>query len=263
MPTPLIIGHRGASAAAPENTMAAFRLALEANADGVEFDVRLTKDAVPVVIHDDTLRRTGGVNQRIAELTLAQLKENDVGSWFAKDDFRGERVPTLFELFELFAPTSAVLYLEMKSEPAQREELARTCCEALAQASLKDHVVVECFDLAAIELVKSIDSSIRTAALFEPTLRNTPLAGSATKMIDKALAVGADEIALHHKLANARAIEMAQTANLSVVVWTVDDPSWISRARANGIKALITNNPALMVERRETLSGGLSNGSVD
>ena len=250
MLSPLIIGHRGASAIAPENTIAAFRLALEANADGVEFDVRLTKDSIPIVIHDDNLRRTGAVNKTVADLTLAELKEIDVGSWFTKGDFRNERVPTLFEVFELFAQTSAVLYLEMKSESDQREALAQTCCDALAQTRLKDQVVVECFDLAAVELVKAIDPTIKTAALFEPTFRNTPLARSATKMIDKALAVGADEIALHHRLANARTIEMAHSANLNVVVWTVDDPKWISRANANGIRALITNDPALMIERR-------------
>jgi glycerophosphoryl diester phosphodiesterase len=251
MPSPLIIGHRGASAVAPENTMAAFRLALETDADGVEFDVRLTKDGIPVVIHDDNLRRTGGVAKRVVDLSLSELKTIYVGSWFTRSEFRSEQTPTLTELFELFEGTAAMLYLEMKSDPGQGEELARTCCEALKQTPLKDQVIVECFDLEAIGTVKSIESSIKTAALFEPTLKNTPLASSSRKMIDRALSVGADEIALHHRLATPRAVENAHAANLGVVVWTVDDLSWVSRARVQGIKALISNDPAKMIQQRE------------
>jgi len=102
MPVPLIIGHRGASAVAPENTMAAFREAITVGAHGIEFDVRLTSDGVPVVIHDSTLRRTGGVNQRVADLSWHDLSEVDVGSWFRPGSFADETVPSLRELFDLF-----------------------------------------------------------------------------------------------------------------------------------------------------------------
>ena len=73
MNTPLIIGHRGASAVAPENTLAAFREAIAVGADGIEFDVRLTRDGFPVVIHDSSLRRTGGLSQRIGDLTWSEV----------------------------------------------------------------------------------------------------------------------------------------------------------------------------------------------
>src|SRR6185369_3234163 len=101
MNSPLIIGHRGASAVAPENTMAAFREAIAAGADGIEFDVRLTRDRVPVVIHDSTLHRTAALPQRIAELSLSDLKSVDVGSWFARKKnlplgaFANETIPSL------------------------------------------------------------------------------------------------------------------------------------------------------------------------
>src|ERR1044072_5562883 len=98
MPKPLIIGHRGASRFAPENTMAAFRLAVESGADGVEFDVRLTKNGVPVIIPDDNLRRTGNSNARVADLSLEEVRKFDVGSWRGPE-FKGEPVPTLTELF--------------------------------------------------------------------------------------------------------------------------------------------------------------------
>src|ERR687897_900990 len=92
---PLIIGHRGASAVAPENTMAAFRKAIEAGADGIEFDVRLSRDGLPVVIHDDSLRRTGSRPERIADLNAEDLRKVNVGSWFSNDEFHDETLPTL------------------------------------------------------------------------------------------------------------------------------------------------------------------------
>src|SRR5215813_10685404 len=98
---PLIIGHRGASAVVPENTMAAFREAIAAGADGIEFDVRLTRDGVPVIIHDDSLRRTSGLSQRIAALTWSRLEQLGVG------------VPSLDELFTLFETNNLALYLEI------------------------------------------------------------------------------------------------------------------------------------------------------
>jgi glycerophosphoryl diester phosphodiesterase len=82
MKTPLIIAHRGASAVAPENTIAAFRRAIEVGADGVEFDVRLARDGVPVVIHDSTLERTAGLKRGVSDLTSEELSQIDVGSWF-------------------------------------------------------------------------------------------------------------------------------------------------------------------------------------
>ena len=100
MSSPLIIGHRGASAVAPENTMAAFREAIAVGADGIEFDVRLARDGVPVVIHDSTLRRTGGLNKRVADLSAEEISKIDVGSWFAPR-FANETVPSLRDLFTL------------------------------------------------------------------------------------------------------------------------------------------------------------------
>src|ERR1041385_5287703 len=104
MPSPLIIAHRGASAVAPENTMVAFRAAIAAGADGIEFDVRLTRDGIPVIIHDSTLRRTAGVAARVADLDWTELQRVDVGSWFTRsgNSFPNETIPSLEELLTLF-----------------------------------------------------------------------------------------------------------------------------------------------------------------
>ena len=221
MSTPLIIGHRGASAVAPENTIAAFKEAIAVGADGVEFDVRLTRDGVPVVIHDGTLRRTGGLQRRVADLTWAELEQVDVGSWFDRK-FAHATVPSLDQLLTLFESNNLVLNLAMKSDSAsEHAPLADACCRLINEHSLKQRVIVSCFDLPVLKVVKNIDSEIKTAAL-----------------------------ALHHRLARKDLIDKAKLLGWIVAVWTVDDPGWIERGRSSGVDALITNNPAAMLAHR-------------
>src|SRR6266550_5167468 len=120
---PLVIGHRGSSAVAPENTIAAFVRAISDGADGFEFDVRLALDNEPVVIHDSSLQRTARIPGVVAQLTSKELQKIDVGSWFnhqrpddAKKEYETETVPTLDRVFDLVKDTTQILYLEMKSE---------------------------------------------------------------------------------------------------------------------------------------------------
>ena len=227
MSGPLIIGHRGASAVAPENTLAAFDAAIAAGADGIEFDVRLARDSVPVVIHDETLYRTHRVRQRVADSSVNQLNELDV--------------PSLAQVFELFASNKLLLYLEMKGKEIQ---LAEECCRLVEQYRLKDRVVFECFEHSGLKTIKSIDSTLRTAALFQPP---------ASFIVKRALGIEANEIALHHRLSNKRTVERARLADLNVVTWTVDDPVWIKRAQELGIHALITNDPAALIAVRNAI----------
>jgi len=223
----LIIGHRGASAVAPENTIAAFAAAIAAGADGVEFDVRLSSDCVPVIIHDDTLQRTAGLRKRVADLTVDELRE--VG------------VPSLRELFELMAGNDLLLYLEVKESSA---ELSALCCRLINEFSLATRVIVECFDL---KVLRSLDPSLKTAALFEPRIFTD------RHLVDRALEVGASVIALHHRLAKPALVEEARAAGLSVVVWTVDSPAWVALARTMNIEALITNDPARLIEAADQI----------
>jgi glycerophosphoryl diester phosphodiesterase len=250
---PLILGHRGASAIAPENTLAAFSQAISDGADGIEFDVRLSSDGVPVVIHDPTLNRTGLISGRVRELTSAQLKEIDVGTWFDKRSgaFTGEKLPTLEEVFDLFAGTSVALYVEMKCDADEGASLASAIVDQIHARNMKELVVVESFDLSAIREIKKIDPGARTAALFEPKFSKPVAAIRSQTIINLARTHGADEIALHHTLARKRILEEAQKEEFEIVVWTVDDPVWVDRARTYGIKALIANNPRPMVEFRD------------
>jgi glycerophosphoryl diester phosphodiesterase len=260
---PLILGHRGASAVAPENTLAAFSRAICDGADGVEFDVRLSRDQVPMVIHDASLKRTGLVDKLVSELTAEELQGIDVGRWFPAGfnrsaqarpvSYAGERLATLEQVLELFGTNNGLLYIEMKCEPREGAALAAAVVQLTHESEMADRVVVESFDLAAVAAVKRNDATIRTAALFEPKLARPISTLRRLTMIDLARQCGADEIALHYTLASARVIEKGKAEGLEIVVWTVDDPEWIFRARSLGIKALIANNPAMMAHHRNSL----------
>ena len=254
---PLILGHRGASAVAPENTLAAFSRAMSDGADGIEFDVRLSSDGVAVVIHDATLKRTGLLERSVSELTANELHEIDVGSWFAnstrnlRSSFVGEKLPLLEQVYELFRGHNGLLYVEMKCDRDEGAVLAEEVVRLTRVSGLQERVVVESFDLSAIAAVKKIDPAIRTAALFEPKLSRPISSVRRLRMLNAALDVGADEIALHHSLTSARVIEKARREGLEIVVWTIADPAWIGFARSLDIKALIANDPALLLRHRK------------
>jgi glycerophosphoryl diester phosphodiesterase len=247
---PLIIGHRGASAHAPENTLVAFTRAFEAGADGIEFDVRLARDRVPVVIHDVDLRRTALMKGSVAHLSSIELGRTDVGTWFnhrhpsrARAEFAGAVVPTLSQVFEMFG-RNALLYVEMKCAARETCALAAEVAKLVRSHSVIDRVIVKSFTLDAIKEIKRVNPSIRTAALFERKL-SSPVP-SARRLIEGALACGADELSLQRTLASRRILFEAMRRNLKTIVWTVDDPAWIERARRDGVHALITNDPAMM-----------------
>jgi glycerophosphoryl diester phosphodiesterase len=254
---PLIIGHRGASAVAPENTLAAFSRALADGADGIEFDVRRAQDGVPVIIHDASLMRTAQIDSLVAPLTSTELVRLDVGTWFnrqyprfARDEYTREKIPTLEAVFRHLHTAKALLYLEMKCNGCDDPELAVEVVNLVRAHAMVDRVIVESFELTAIHQVKRIDSRIRTAALFEPSLARPVSFVRRLKMVGLALDCGADEIAFHRALVDRHTVAKAKTSGLKVVVWTVDRPDWIKRGESMGIDALITNDPAQMLFER-------------
>ncbi|PYS35024.1 MAG: hypothetical protein DMF75_04855 [Acidobacteria bacterium] len=261
---PLIIGHRGASVA-PENTLAAFARALDEGADGVELDVRLARDGVPVVIHDATLRRTGLREGIVAEMTSAELGQIDVGSWFNRAnpeftnrEYAGLFVPTLDEVFRFFNETpsrKAIIYVEMKTDKAEQSsnELAHSVVQSINEFEFRSRVVVVSFNLNALAFIKQIDGEICTGALFEP--RHTARKLMTTRrMIASAIDSGVDEILLNRLIVTRNSVLSALELKLRPVVWTVDHSKWIRRANMLGLHAIITNNPVEMAAARGQIS---------
>jgi glycerophosphoryl diester phosphodiesterase len=250
--TPLIIAHRGASAHAPENTLAAFRAASDAGADGVEFDVQLTKDGVAVVFHDYDLRRIASTDRRVCDMTAEEVVRIDVGKWFetktGNSSFVGECVPTLSFVLNLLAAFPGRIYIELKAEEGNASPLVAAVCEAIKDSPLLPQMIVKSFRLNVIPEIRERLPEVKTAALFAPKVMD--YLRRKKHIIALARELGADELSLHRSLASKKLCSLAVDAGMPVTIWTADNTTWISLARDRGIHAIITNDPAKMLAAR-------------
>lgn len=255
---PLIIGHRGASSFAPENTLAAFRRAIDDGAEGIELDVRLAADGVPVVHHDATLKRTAGRDVRIADLTSQKLAEADVGSWFEqhapnhwRPEYAGERIPTLQATLQYLEDFRGLIYIELKCAEDEARTLVGAVCDLLAGSSVADRAIVKSFRLACIPEMRTRMPGVRTAALFAPKIMT--ILRKEKYLVNLAVEFGADQLSVHYSLATKKLMKNAEKRSLPVTIWTVDHPRWLKRSLKLGLDALITNDPGRMLALRQRL----------
>jgi glycerophosphoryl diester phosphodiesterase len=163
----LVIGHRGFSAVAPENTLASFKKAMEVGVDMIELDAHLSKDGQVVVIHDDTLNRTTNGNGKVISYTLNELKQLDAGSWFGSH-YSGERIPTLKEVLKL-TYGEVPLCIELKGGdlgPYTLKDLADRSLQEVEKAGMLSQVLFASFDLSAIERIREKNPSIPVALIY-------------------------------------------------------------------------------------------------
>lgn len=231
-------------------------MALDAGADGVEFDVRLARDDVPVVIHDTILTRTGRRPDRVADLSSQQLGKIDVGSWFgskfpkrAQADFAKETVPTLAAVLSLLTPSSGLIYIELKCDQTNYQALAKAVCDIVGRMPLLPRVIIKSFKLAAIPEVRHHLPTVQTAALFAPQIMD--FLRRRRYVLAIAREFGADQISLHRSLASPKLVSLANEANMPVTVWTADHHKWITRCQKLGIGAVITNDPSNLLAERD------------
>jgi glycerophosphoryl diester phosphodiesterase len=229
-PRPLILGHRGAPRGAPENTLRAFRLALEEGADGVELDVQPSADGVPVVLHDDTLDRTTDLSGDVATLPWERIAEARAG---------GEPVPRLEEVVAWAAEAGAFLNVELKRPGAEAASL-----DAIARAGLQARTVFSSFDAASVAEVRRLDPAAACYLLSE---------GRAGMAMAAARQLGASGVCLAARRSTPAALAEFRRAGLPVVVWTVDRPYRIRGLLREGVRGIITNLPALAVQVRAEL----------
>ncbi len=259
---PLIIAHRGASSSAPENTLAAFQKAIDDGAEGVEFDVRLAKDGVPVIFHDENLRRIGQKEGNILSYTSLELQSINVGLWFnakhpnkADDRFAVENVPTLAQLLEFLKDFEGLIYIELKCAEKENAALVKAVCETISGSKLLPSMIVKSFNFDAIRQIKQQFPEVRTAALFAPKTRT--ILRDKTSILEKAEHYAADELSIHCSLATESFIQKAEQRGFPVTIWTANNSVWVKRAVDLGINAIITNNPAkLLAKKREIFAAG-------
>ncbi len=230
MPPFLCIGHRGAAGHEPENTLRSIRRALEMGADGVEIDVRLSKDGALVVIHDATLRRTTGTAGAVSRKSLAEIQALDAG--------RGERIPVLREVFRLVRGR-AFLNVEIKARGAARAIAAETAAAVKSgDGWIFENIIVSSFDHR--ELAALPDSRIRIGAL----INRRPL--SMQKMVAR---LRASYVNIPARLATARLVQKIHAAGAKALVFTVNEPEEIARLRNLGADGIFTDFPDRAVEK--------------
>ena len=142
-PIPLVIGHRGASAHAPENTLAAFELAIEHRADAIEFDVQLSSDNQVMVIHDSTVKRTTNGTGKVANMPMSALQKLDAGYKFS-DKYAGERIPTLINVFERFGK-QILINIELKNYSTPFDGLVKEVVELVKKYKLENQIIFSSF----------------------------------------------------------------------------------------------------------------------
>lgn len=228
-PHPLILGHRGSPFDAPENTLRSFALAIKEGADGVELDVRGTRDGVPVVIHDDALDRTTTGSGLVAE-----------HAWPALQRLTAAALPSLEQAVAWAAGARAWLNVEIKADGVEAATL-----DALRSAGLLDRTILSSFDARVVTEIGRL----------EPAARRFYLTYEWDEPAQDAVAEsGAQGVCLHVDAASALTLEVLRNDDLAVIVWTVDSPERVRELLDHGVAGVITNRPAAAVRARDEWS---------
>jgi glycerophosphoryl diester phosphodiesterase len=237
-PDLLVIAHRGQSGVYPENTLIAFKGAIQTGADFFELDVHLTRDGVPVVLHDAELKRTAGLEgKKIQDLTLAEARELDAGAWKG-DQFKGERIPTLKEALEAARGRINVM-VELKSG---NPGVAEKAVEVIQETDMVHNVIVASFS----------EEYIKTAREVEPQLRTL---GLQSKMVEWEREDEAYADILGCSISEEITPELLRAVHMrgmQVWVWTVDNVEDMKRLAEMGVDGIISNYPERMTGRGQS-----------
>ena len=232
---PLVFGHRGAMASAPMNTLAAFQLAVDQGADGVELDVHLSQDSQVIVLHDFTVEATTDGRGAASDLMLSELKQLDAGAWFA-DEFAGERIPTLDEVFAAFA-NKLYFNVELKSRSGDRDTLAVAVVDCIRRHGLTEQTLVSSFDDRLLQRFRAFCPDVAMGYLLG---RDQPSA-----LMDEV-----PHQARHpwHDFIDAAYMRWARDAGYLVNAWTVNDAQRIRTLKELGVNGIITDSPAAAID---------------
>jgi glycerophosphoryl diester phosphodiesterase len=243
LPQPIIFAHRGASAQAPENTLSAFELALAQKADAIELDVKLSADGQVVVIHDPTVDRTTGSHGRVKDLSLAELRSLDAGSFFSQE-YSGERIPTLEEVFESVGKRTFV-NVELTNYNTPRDHLVETVCMLVKKFGLQKQVMFSSFFASNLSKARAYLPEV-PRGLLAPN----GLLGAWARSFG--FAFGRYQ-ALHPFLKDVTPQQVQRVHRLQrrIHVWTVNAANDMRRLFHWGVDAIFTDDPQLAVRLRE------------
>ena len=231
-----IYAHRGSSGTHPENTLASFKEAAGLPVFGVEFDVHMTKDGELVIIHDETIDRTSNGNGYVKDMTLAELRTYDYGTWFSLE-FQGEVIPTLDEVLEVFSETTHHLNIELKSDIFPYEGMAEKVIELVHAKGLDTRVIITSFDHETIRLVKHLAPHLETAALFMEVLVDPHI---------YIRSIPADALHITLPAALRSFTKKVIEEGIPVRVFTVNEETHVDLLRNTKVHAIFTDFPGKM-----------------
>lgn len=236
-----IISHRGASAYAPENTLKAFRLAVEMGSRDFEFDVHLTRDGELVVHHDYTLEKTAGRHVKIADLTLEELQKINV-AWHYRADRRHQPVPLLSEVIGLIGPHADWLNFEVKNDGNVYPGIEKKLMDFIKhRAGLLEKSVISSFDHGTLKRLRALSHTVKLAYLGHGL--STVLLLPA---IRKARSVGAVNFHIALRIAFKLNVSRIKKAGFNACVYTVNTKKDARRMQAIGVDGIFTNHPDIM-----------------
>jgi glycerophosphoryl diester phosphodiesterase len=234
---PLIIAHRGASGEAPENTLAAFQLALEQGCDALELDIHLSIDGKLMVCHDSTIDRTTNASGRIVDIVASQLRTYDAGIWFNKK-FKGQQIPFLAEVFEMI-PQDIIINIEIKMIPEYENKIEQKLVDLLIEKDRLSNVVISSFDHTCLVRLMKMEPRTKIGLLYQHKLIN-PVEYAAR------LNVPVFSLHPHYKSIKEQDIIKAKSFGISVYPWTVDHIKDMRNLINKGVSGIITNYPVRM-----------------
>lgn len=240
-----IVGHRGASHDAPENSLSAMKEAWKQGADGAELDLWLSKDGHLVVMHDGTTKRIGGVDKKIVDQTWEELQKLDVGSW--KDPkFAGEKIPTLKSIFDA-TPAGKKMVLEIKCGPEILPELAKVI---KTSPLYPKQLVIISFNYEVMKQSKPLFPEVEHYLLAGYKKdKETGKLPELSEFVEKAKAAKLDGLDLNHGWPIDDAfVKGLKDQGLKLITWTVDDPEIAKRHVKAGVDAITTDRPAYLRE---------------
>ena len=251
----LTVAHRGASAYAPENTIAAFDLAVDLGADAIELDVHRTRDGVLVAVHDDDLQRVsnGTCSRSIADLTWSELEEVDVGSWFndthpplARVEHTRARVPRLDDIFARYGRSLSYL-IELKHSvlgTGMENEIASLARAHSLTSAGRSNVLVATFSQKSLLLLHELDPSVGRVQLFHPYANSAAIRAYLDAIPGYCSGIGPSKGAVEGRLA-----EACRRHSLDVFAWTVNDPHEMDDLIDLEVAGIVTDFPDLLGTR--------------
>ncbi|WP_077603094.1 glycerophosphodiester phosphodiesterase [Oceanobacillus sojae] len=238
-----IIAHRGASRYAPENSFPAFKLAYEMKADGIETDVQLTKDNIPVLFHDESLKRIFGEKGWVNQYTLEQLKQLDMGKSF-HPKFTGTRILSLEEFLAWIKDTPLMLHLELKNNKMEYKNLEEITYQLIEQYQMSDRTYFSTFSDASITRLASFKEISNIGWLTKRIRRD---------LLAYALSIGATAIHIKHTLLRQRLVNEALKSEIPIRVYTVNSSRLLNRCFSYKIDSIFTDVPDKAFAARKKL----------